>query len=137
MQNELKQFLPVLRSIRGLGGCEMFWFFVFLILGILLVAGLVQAANDNEKMSKMPPAQKAEFQATQAHGPVNRQMICPHCQERGKVHTKKVTQRKGVSGGKATGAILTGGVSLLATGLSRKENATEAFCRNCSSTWYF
>lgn len=36
-----------------------------------------------------------------------------------------------------TGAILTGGVSILATGLSRKEAATEAFCTHCKSTWQF
>jgi len=115
----------------------VFWFFVFLVLGLLLWAGIAQGIKDSEAMSTMSPDQRAAFRATQAHGPANGQMICPHCQVRGKVHTKKVTQKKGVSGGKATGAILTGGVSLLATGLSRKENATEAFCRNCSSIWHF
>ena len=34
-------------------------------------------------------------------------------------------------------AISTGGISMLATGLSRKEAATEAHCRNCQSTWQF
>ncbi len=52
-------------------------------------------------------------------GELNRAMVCPHCQTRGSVYTKAVTQKKGVSGGKATAALLTGGVSLLATGLSR------------------
>jgi len=37
---------------------------------------------------------------------------------------KSVKAKQGISGGKATGAILTGGVSLLATGLSRKANLT-------------
>ena len=64
-------------------------------------------------------------------------MICPHCQIRGSVSTRKTTRKKGISGGKATGALLTGGVSLLATGLSRKEKETEAHCASCHQTWHF
>lgn len=64
-------------------------------------------------------------------------MVCPHCQAKGTVATKHVKQKKGVSGGKATAAVLTGGFSMLATGLSRKEKVTEAHCSNCGSTWYF
>ena len=115
----------------------MFWVFVIGFILICVVAGVMQASAETEKMSKMSAPQRVEYQATLLHGAVSSQMICPHCQERGKVHTKRITQKKGISGGKATGAILTGGISLLATGLSRKENTTEAFCRNCSSTWYF
>lgn len=65
------------------------------------------------------------------------EMICPHCQTKGKVHTKPVTKKAGVSGGKATAAILTGGVSLLAVGLSRENDMTEAHCVKCESTWTF
>lgn len=45
--------------------------------------------------------------------------------------------KAGVSGGKATAALLTGGFSLLAMGLSRKQRVTEAWCSNCQSTWCF
>jgi N-acetylglucosamine-6-sulfatase len=55
-------------------------------------------------------------------------IICPHCQTRGRVSTRSVNQKGGVSGGKAIGAILTAGVSLFATGLSRKERVTEMHC---------
>lgn len=78
-----------------------------------------------------------EQRAQDEHGPINPALICPHCQEQGHVHTKSVQQKKGISGGKATAALLTGGVSMLATGLSRKEQATEAYCGNCKSTWTF
>lgn len=64
-------------------------------------------------------------------------MICPHCQKKGQVRTKKITQKKGISGSKATGAVLTGGISVIATGLSRKEDATQAHCDNCNSDWIF
>jgi hypothetical protein len=45
--------------------------------------------------------------------------------------------KQGISGGKATGAVLTMGVSMLATGLSRKQKVTKANCKNCASEWVF
>jgi hypothetical protein len=91
-------------------------------------AAAALAANRTAAMAKSERA---------VHGTLRSQVICPHCQERGKVMCKSITNKKGISGGKATGAVLTGGISLLATGLSRKEAATEAFCNNCKSTWQF
>lgn len=73
----------------------------------------------------------------QKYGFLNKSMICPHCQQAGQVRTKVITQKKGVSGGKATAAVLTGGLSLLAVGLSRKEDAIQAHCDNCKNTWSF
>jgi len=64
-------------------------------------------------------------------------IVCPHCQTRGHVRTCHVKLKKGISGGKATGALLTGGLSVLAVGLSRKEDATEARCSNCGSVRHF
>jgi hypothetical protein len=64
-------------------------------------------------------------------------MICPHCQTKGEVYTGMGKQKQGISGGKATGALLTGGISLLATGLSRKTTVTFAYCKNCESQWQF
>ncbi len=68
---------------------------------------------------------------------LNSQLVCPHCGVKGQVHTEQTKVKQGVSGGKATGAILTGGVSLLAFGLSRKQKATKANCKNCKSEWMF
>lgn len=67
----------------------------------------------------------------------NSKMICPHCQTKGSVKTRKVKRKKGISGGKATGALLTGGLSLLATGLSKKEKVTEARCTACGAIWHY
>lgn len=64
-------------------------------------------------------------------------MICPHCQSHGTVRTQSVKQKKGISGGKATAAVLTGGLSILATGLSRKEKLTSAYCTKCGARWTF
>jgi ribosomal protein L7/L12 len=68
-------------------------------------------------------------------GPVNPELVCPHCQTKGQVHTKAVKVKKGISGGKATAAIFTAGVSLFATGLSRKDQVLQATCGKCKMTW--
>jgi hypothetical protein len=64
-------------------------------------------------------------------------IVCPHCQTKGSVITKTVKRKKGISGTKAFGAILTLGWSMLATGLSRKEQETEARCMACGATWHY
>jgi methylaspartate ammonia-lyase len=64
-------------------------------------------------------------------------IVCQHCQTPGRVKTKPIMVKKGISGGKAAGALLTAGVSVIATGLSRKEATTQASCGNCGSTWQF
>ena len=114
-------------------------FGTFLIV-LFIVCGVIAALQmkaESKRTSKMSPRQLAVHRTSQMKGPLNSQLICPHCQQKGGVHTKSIQAKKGISGGKATGAVLTGGVSLLATGLSRKEQSTEAFCSNCKSTWHF
>ena len=70
-------------------------------------------------------------------GTPNPQMICPHCQTKGCVTTKAANKKAGISGGKTTAAVLTSGISILATGLSRKEKMVEAHCSNCGASWMF
>lgn len=60
---------------------------------------------------------------------------CPHCGVRGGVSMRRKKEKKGVSGGKATAAVLTAGISVLAVGLSRKEKVTHMKCRNCKVQW--
>lgn len=70
------------------------------------------------------------------NGLKNFYLTCPHCGEKGKVRTKAVDHKQGIDGGKATAAVLTGGVSLLAGGgLSQVEKKTRAHCDNCSHSW--
>jgi hypothetical protein len=104
------------------------------VIGIVLVVvALIAGVAESARQAKMTPEQKA----AETWGPRNPAMICPHCQTKGHIRTKIVERKKGVSGAKATGALLTGGISLLATGLSRKENPTQAHCDNCENTWEF
>jgi hypothetical protein len=64
-------------------------------------------------------------------------LICPHCGESGHVTSKQSKEKEGISGAKATAALLTGGVSLLVPGigLSRKVNALVRHCTKCGSRW--
>ena len=71
------------------------------------------------------------------HGVRNPKLLCPHCGARGLVHTQDVRIKSGLSGGKVMAGLMTGGLSLLATGLSRKNTMTEAWCANCQSIWHF
>jgi hypothetical protein len=73
----------------------------------------------------------------QRYGPINPAMHCPHCEKRGAIRTKRVKRAKGISGGKATAALLTGGASMLLTGLSRRERSTQVYCGNCRNLWHF
>jgi hypothetical protein len=71
------------------------------------------------------------------YGVVKPSIICPQCHKKGVVHTNPFDKKNGISGAKATGAILTGGISLLFTGLSRTDNVTQAHCNNCNTDWMF
>ena len=94
--------------------------------------------SDDEKSEYLhnKKLKKAE-QTEDLYGKINTIMICPHCHATGLIATKSVNHKAGVSGGKATAALLTGGLSLLAVGLSRKEGVTQAHCYNCKNTWLF
>jgi len=113
-----------------------------IVIAVILIAGRywkmtpeerdvarTKAMNEYAAQQKMVEAKK--------QGAVNPEYICPHCQKKGFVHTKAVKKKQGISGAKATGAVLTLGLSMLATGLSRKEELTQAHCNNCGSTWDF
>ena len=67
----------------------------------------------------------------------NPHMVCPHCGTKGAVRTVLTRQNAGVSGTKATAAILTSGLSLLVAGLSRTIDVTEAGCSQCRNRWTF
>jgi hypothetical protein len=64
-------------------------------------------------------------------------LVCPHCQVKGEVRTLRGKGKKGISGAKATAAVLTMGLSIGAAGLSRKQMMTRAKCGNCGVSWDF
>src|SRR5271166_2660171 len=95
-------------------------------------------AVEEQKFAQMSPEELAKYRKAQAdklaeqqkrvaeqqkrasYGTKNPQMICPHCQTKGSVRTKPVTKKTGISGGKATAALLTGGMSMLARSEERR-----------------
>ena len=121
----------------------MLWFLLAVIGFLIWAFAFEKKPNLNETDDDRRVREQAERlrQRDRAdrwtHGHKNVEMVCPHCDTRGEVRTKSKQVKKGVSGGKAAGAILTGGVSLLATGLSRREGMTEAHCGNCHNKWMF
>jgi hypothetical protein len=110
----------------------------------VVASAIVSGVRETRRIQQLPPGERAAAFAksrakyeTLQWGTLSAQIVCPHCQSPGGVRTKAITRKAGVSGGKATAAILTGGVSLLAVGLSRKEASTEAHCSKCNATWHF
>lgn len=93
---------------------------------VLLIAGGVVVFV---LLSRLGKAQNEEANAGAE------QIVCPHCHQRGMVTVKLVTRGKGISGGKAAGAVMTGGLSVGATGLSRNEKARQLTCGNCKMQW--
>ncbi len=119
-----------------------------ILLVLILAAFVWSAVGDAIRFSRMTPEQRAERRALQRRaaaagrlvarwGIQNTTLVCPHCQTKGQVRTMPTKRKRGISGAKATGALLTGGTSLLVTGLSRKEGVTQAHCDHCGSTWDF
>jgi len=107
---------------------------VMLGLAIWFVVWGIKKGNRNkERLENLTPTERL----LESFGALNHAMVCPHCQTAGKIHTKPFEKKAGISGGKAAAAVITGGVSILATGLSRTEGATQAHCEECKNTWTF
>jgi hypothetical protein len=124
----------VLGSLVSYLGFWRFLLWLFVAVIVLSVCGgiwmAIQTKNDPKVLALREPK-------VRAFGSLSPRMVCPHCQTKGTVRAKTIQRKAGISGGKATAAALTGGISLLATGLSRKERVTQAHCDNCGSTWKF
>ena len=121
---------------------ELIVFYV-LLFGFPLGVGFIANYLKNRPDTRPLEQQREAFRVEEARnknlwwGYLTPNIVCPHCQEKGHVRTKSVKKKAGISGAKATAAVLTAGVSLLGTGLARKEELTEAYCENCGSTWHF
>ena len=64
-----------------------------------------------------------------------KEMVCPHCQTKGSVTTRKVLSRPSAAGDVGALAILTAGLSLLGSWLSRQQAVTQAWCGHCGVSW--
>jgi hypothetical protein len=129
--------LRLLETFLSLFDWIPWWGLLAISIGLLLVVAIIGAIKEQRRIALIHPDQRSQQLLTQQWGNLNPKMICPHCQCTGSVRTKPTSQKKGISGGKVTAAVLTAGISILATGLSRKENLTQAFCSNCQNRWFF
>lgn len=100
------------------------------VFWVAIIAGLVWAlfhAFDPQRIREQAAIKAAK----------DAEIVCSLCNKRGYVRTDPATVKQGIDGTKATFALLTGGLTLLATGLSQRNSATRATCSNCGSTWTF
>ena len=65
----------------------------------------------------------------------NPQLVCPHCQTRGQVSVWTERRAKRKTATRITGAVLTAGGSLPATGVSKKGTVQVMHCAHCDMTW--
>ena len=65
------------------------------------------------------------------HTPVNPEIVCPMCGEKGGVRAHRRKAKKGFSTGKIMGGLFTGGISLLATGIAKKDWIYKCYCEKC------
>ena len=115
----------------------LFLIVVLLLSGcaILIVGVLFFGLGQDPEWDAKEDAKEAEEKRAKAAR--DAKLFCPHCQQFGYVTTEPTTVKKGIDGGKATAALLTGGLTMLATGLSQCDTMTRANCANCGSTWLF
>jgi hypothetical protein len=107
--------------------------FALMLTGLVLsVSTVLSGVCDDDSAGKPLPN---ELAMRRVYGPVNAEVVCLHCQSRGFVRTKTGRRKFGISGAKATGAVLTGRLWILVTGLSHTELVTDAHCSKCGIGW--
>lgn len=67
--------------------------------------------------------------------PINSDVWCPNCKQKGSVRSRFVSRKVGISGPKVFLALITFGISLLLLGVSRNETRQKFKCENCLSEW--
>jgi hypothetical protein len=105
------------------------------LAGFVLALFMFSFVLTTVDVPRVAPESRPLVSQPEQWGTLNDKMICPHCQHKG-IRTGEVVRKKGVSGGKATAAILTSGLSLFAVGLSRIEREMECRCPHCSTIWH-
>jgi hypothetical protein len=109
-----------------------------IVVGLLLAGGAIYSVAGLAGLLPWDQARAAREAEERRIKPArDAKLFCPHCQQFGHVTTEPTTVKRGISGGKAAAALLTGGVTMLATGLSQEAIVTKATCSNCGSTWLF
>ena len=113
-------------------GAYLFVGFCGFLAAVFVITAIVQGV----RRAKMSPEQRRlQHHDSTAKATVSAAMICPHCQTKGMVRTEAITENAGILQARLIGARITGGLSMLVTGPSRKEHQTQARCGKCQATW--
>lgn len=135
MVNVTMMLLMVLGAILACAVSPYFWWLaLFGLIGFLLTTDWAEVEESNRR--KKATEEKERQKQKQEERERQLKIVCPHCHESGFVTAERVKLKKGISGGKATGALITAGWSVLFTGLSREEDARKLTCSNCGTEWH-
>ena len=93
-------------------------------------------SKELEKMiNKMSPDERAAYDKkikddafVFLHGPVNLELICPHCQKKGTVHSRNCTKNMVAKGS-------VGGILKTSINMNQTESGIARCCNNCGSQW--
>lgn len=101
----------------------------FIILLLVLFAGgivwaVVSGMQERDRINAMSPEDRNEY----VFGPINTNLVCPHCQTKGAVHVKHLARV-------ATSTGTVGGVMKAKTTSTVTTAATQHHCDQCASTW--
>lgn len=98
---------------------------LLVVLAVVVCAIAVMMGNkEREKIEAMSSGDKSNY----LFGPINENLVCPHCQTRSMVHMKKATRV-------ATSTGQVGGILKSNTKSTVKTVVTQHHCDQCSSTW--
>ena len=122
-------------------------FVLLLVAFVVWILYIISESNERarelkEMIAKMSPDERAAYDKKIeddrlqrekeafifVHGEVNHELICPHCQKKGTVHSKNYTENK-VSKGKVGGILKTN------INMSQAESGIRRRCNNCGSQW--
>lgn len=99
-------------------------FLFFAVAGVLFFYAFQKAKKEQERINSMSPGARSNY----IFGPVNDNLICPHCQTKSTVRVKQVA-RNAVSTGTVGGILKSNTTSTVTT------VATQHHCDHCGSTW--
>lgn len=101
-----------------------FAYLFLLAVVVMIVFVVISAISEKNKISVMNESDRSNY----IYGPTNVELICPHCQTKGRVHVKEALRVMTSTG--TVGGILKANTRSTTTNL-----VTQQHCEQCSSTW--
>lgn len=141
------RFIPQgLRNILGVKNIMSFWDFIFFAIVALIIYMIFdhydKKIKHQEFLDRLTPEGRANYDKKveedrikkekdifiEINGEINQELICPHCQTKGFVHSKWYSINRVVDG--KIGGILKTNVKI-----NKIESGTARYCAKCKSRW--